>query len=78
METTPSEYTGMLNAVKHCLCILSGHIPFSLNFYQEPVEMITAHDVILRVLLEQAFDVRRGFRLLDLEPPPETEAHSES
>lgn len=66
----------MLQSIHYTLSVLHCSILFSLNFYQEPPQLIGVHHAIIRILVEQLLDV--GWRLHggEAEPSLEAEAHS--
>ena len=61
--------------IQYGLDLLLGQV-LLLDLGEEPAEVMDAHEAILRVLLEQGLDLRRGLRYGQAEAAAEAEAHA--
>lgn len=80
-EGTPSKLRNMMhllqNLVHYLLGVSNGHATISLNFHQEPPQLLRRHvGAAIGVLEESFIDIGRRASLCDFELPSETHTHS--
>ena len=63
-------------ALNHVLSVVPRRLDLLLNVDQESLQMISVHDPILGVLVEEVLDLFGGFAGGHPETPAEAEAHS--
>lgn len=78
MKAPSVEDIEVLDTVEDGLSVFSCGIRLLLNLYQEPVQVIYAHDIIFRVAFKPEFDILRGLNGLNFEYSFEAEAKPES